>query len=118
MDTKLFDSEFKLMELLWEVGSASAKELSLMAARQIGWNKNTTYTVIKKLVDKGCIQRTEPGFVCTALISRSQVCRSEVQSLADRLYGGSKKLLFSALLEEDTLSREELDQLRQMIDER
>ena len=45
----LFDSEAKVMEILWRQGTISAKEISLIAAETIGWNKNTTYTVIKKL---------------------------------------------------------------------
>ena len=53
MQEKLFDSELKVMEIIWEKGAISAKEISLIAADSIGWNKNTTYTVIKKLEAKG-----------------------------------------------------------------
>lgn len=49
MKEKLFDSEAKVMEILWDCGPLSAKEISLIAADSIGWNKNTTYTVIKKI---------------------------------------------------------------------
>lgn len=118
MPITLFDSELKLMELLWETEPVSAKELSLAAAEKIGWNKNTTYTVIKKLEAKGYLQRTEPGYICTSLISKSQAQHSEAENLISRLFGGSKKALFSALLEDKTLTREELDELRRMIDGR
>ena len=47
---KLFDSEAKVMEIIWDKSPISAKEISLIAAEKIGWNKNTTYTVIKKLM--------------------------------------------------------------------
>ena len=53
MKEKLFDSEAKVMEIIWNRGPLSAKEISLIAADSIGWNKNTTYTVIKKLESKG-----------------------------------------------------------------
>jgi BlaI family penicillinase repressor len=115
---KLFDSEIKVMEIIWKNEPISAKQVSLIAAEQIGWNKNTTYTVIKKLESKGYIKREEPGFICSSLISREDVCKSEVQSLVDKLFDGSKKALFSALLEDEKLSSDDLDELRRMIEER
>jgi predicted transcriptional regulator len=116
MKTTLFDSEQKLMELLWENEPVSAKELSRLAADRIGWNKNTTYTVIKKLVDKGVIRREEPGFVCHAVARREDVLRAETDSFVGRFFGGSKKALFSALLEDEALSADELAELKALID--
>ena len=49
MSLKLFDSELKVMEFIWDNEPVSAKDLTLIAAKETGWNKNTTYTVIKKL---------------------------------------------------------------------
>ena len=54
---KLFDSEWKVMEVLWQKNDRTAKEISLRLADTIGWNKNTTYTVIKKCIEKGAIER-------------------------------------------------------------
>jgi len=116
MEQKLFDSELKVMELIWEGEPISAKSVSLLAADRYGWNKNTTYTVIKKLEAKGVLHREEPGFVCTSLVSRDDVCRTETQGLIDKLFGGSRKALFSALLEDESISAEELDELRAMIE--
>ncbi len=118
MSGKMFDSEIKVMEMIWANEPVSAKELSLIASREIGWNKNTTYTVIKKLEAKGYIRRDEPGFVCTSLISRADVEKSEARGLVERIFGGSKKALFSALLEDETLTDAELDELRAMIDKK
>ena len=115
---KLFDSEIKVMELIWEKEPVSAKELSLLAADRIGWNKNTTYTVVKKLLAKGYINREDPGFICTALLSKDDVRRAETKNLADRLFGGSKKALFSALLADEELTDDDLAQLREMIEKR
>lgn len=67
---KLFDSEWKVMEVLWQQNDQTAKAVSLHLAQSAGWNKNTTYTVIKKCIDKGAIERREPNFVCHALISK------------------------------------------------
>lgn len=113
---KLFDSELKVMELIWAKEPISAKELSLLADRDFGWNKNTTYTVIKKIVAKGYIKRTDPGFICSSLISKKDVCESETKGLIDKLFGGSRKALFSALLKDEKLTQDEIDELRRLID--
>ena len=115
---KLFDSEIKVMELIWANEPIGAKELSVIAADTIGWNKNTTYTVIKKLVEKGFVKRDDPGFVCTSLIPREEVCKKETKSLIDKFFKGSKSALFSALLEDESLTSEELSALREMIEKR
>ncbi|MBQ7398693.1 MAG: BlaI/MecI/CopY family transcriptional regulator [Clostridia bacterium] len=115
---KLFDSELKVMELIWANEPISAKELSRLAEQEFSWNKNTTYTVIKKIEAKGYIKREDPGFVCTSLISKHDVCRSETKGLIDKLFGGSKKALFSALIEDEELTQDEIDALRQLIDKR
>lgn len=114
---KLFDSERKLMELVWEHEGATAKALSLTAADRIGWNKNTTYTVIKKLVAKGAIRREEPGFVCFSMINREDIGREEAKDVLHSFFGGSVKALFSSFMADGTLSGQEADELRRLIDE-
>ena len=115
---KLFDSELKVMNLIWVHEPISAKELSVLADKEFGWNKNTTYTVIKKIEAKGYIKRTDPGFICVSLISKKDVCESETQGLIEKLFGGSRKALFSALLEDEKLTQNEIDELRKLIDKR
>ena len=116
MSEKLFDSEAKVMEIIWEKGPLSAKEISLIAADSIGWNKNTTYTVIKKLEAKGFIRRDEPGFICTPLVSREQMQKQETESLINKFFGGSKKALFSALIDKEDLTDEQAEELQRLID--
>lgn len=118
MEHHLFDSELRLMELLWAREPISARELSLVAAEALNWNKNTTYTVLKKLVAKGVVHRDEPNFMCTALVKRPEVQRTETRSLIDKLYHGSRRAFFAAFLEDETLSTEELAELRDLIDKR
>ena len=115
---KLFDSELKVMELIWANEPISAKELSILADKEFAWNKNTTYTVIKKIEAKGYIKREDPGFVCTSIISKREVCESETRGLIDKLFGGSRKALFSALIEDEKLTEDEIDELRRLIDKR
>ena len=118
MNNKLFDSEIKVMEIIWENEPISAKNVSLIANERIGWNKNTTYTVIKKLEEKGYVKREDPGFVCTSLVSKTEVCRAEIETLVDKFFGNSKKALFSALLSDEELTDAELEELRSMIEKR
>ena len=113
---KLFDSEWKVMEVLWQDGDTTAKELSLRLADSAGWNKNTTYTVIKKCVEKGAIERREPNFVCHAAITKRQAQKEEADSLVDKVFGGSAELLFASVLSGRKLKKEELERLRALVE--
>jgi len=112
---KLFDSEIKVMEILWDNGPLTAKEISVLAGKITGWNKNTTYTIIKKLVKKGAIRREEPNFMCFPEISREQVQLTETSNLINRLYKGSKKLFFSSFIAKEKLTHEEIEELKRII---
>jgi predicted transcriptional regulator len=105
------------MDILWREGKITAKEISLIAATKIGWNKNTTYTVIKKLIDKKAVCREEPGFVCFALISKDDIQREETERIINKLWGGSKKAFFAAFIDEQ-LSEDELDELKALIEKK
>ena len=98
---KLFDSEWKVMEVLWQENDRTAKEISLRLADSIGWNKNTTYTVIKKCIDKGAIERREPNFICHAVITKQQAQKDEADTLVEKVFGGSAELLFASILSEN-----------------
>ena len=117
MDVKLFDSELKVMEVLWEQGTKTAKEIVDVLSERIGWNKNTTYTVIKKCIEKGAIERGEPGFLCTPLVTRDEVARSETEQLIDKMFGGSSELFFSSFLKNQGLSEADAARLARMIEE-
>jgi len=114
---KLFDSELKIMDIIWREGKTTARHISLIAATEIGWNKNTTYTVIKKLIDKNAVCREEPGFVCFALINRSDVQKDETERLINKLWDGSKKAFFAAFID-DQLAEDELAELRALIEKK
>lgn len=114
---KIFESELKVMEVLWDWGELTAGQLSKILNEQIGWNRNTTYTVVKKLVEKGAVERMEPGFHCRARISREEVRQAEADDLIDRLFGGSAELFLSAYLGGKHLKPEELEALRKLVEE-
>ena len=113
---KLFDSEWKVMEVLWQENDRTAKEISLRLADSIGWNKNTTYTVIKKCIDKGAIERREPNFVCHAAITKRQAQKVEADSLVEMVFGGSAVLRFASILSDRSLSKDELARLRALVE--
>jgi predicted transcriptional regulator len=113
---KLFDSELKVMEIVWQKEPITAKEISLLLGETIGWNKNTTYTIIKKLIEKNMIVREEPNFICTSAIKKEEVQSAETNSLIDKLYNGSKKMFFAAFLQNEKLSEDEAEFLKRLID--
>ena len=117
VEGKLFDSELKVMEVLWEQGPRPAKEIVDILSARIGWNKNTTYTVIRKCIEKGAVERGEPGFVCTPLVSRDEVARTETEQLIDKMFGGSSELFFSSFLKNQGISEAEAARLARMIEE-
>ncbi|MDO4540559.1 MAG: BlaI/MecI/CopY family transcriptional regulator [Syntrophomonadaceae bacterium] len=115
-EIRLPESELKVMDIVWERGAVSAKEAAEHMSRRYGWKKNTTYTVLKNLQDKGAVQRQEPGFICVPLVRREQIGRSAAKSLLNSFYKGSAAALFSSFLEEKAISAEELEQIKAMID--
>lgn len=117
MAVKLFDSELKVMDVLWKEGDMPAKQISNILKEAIGWNMNTTYTVIKKCVAKGAIERREPNFLCHALIAREVVQAAETEELLHKLFDSSPDLLFASLLGHQKLSKAQIDNLRRMVAE-
>ncbi len=114
---KLFDSELKVMNVLWKEGSVPAKYVAEVLNKELGWNKNTTYTLIKRCMKKGAIERTEPNFMCHALISKEKVQEAETKELIDKIYDGSVDKLFAALLGTKKLTAKEIEHLKQIVDE-
>lgn len=117
MDIKLFDSELKVMDVLWRQGDTTAKRISDILKDETGWNMNTTYTLIKRCIKKGAIERSEPNFMCHALISKEKVQEAETNELIDKVFDGSVNKLFAALLGKKNLSDEQIEKLKQIVEE-
>lgn len=115
--TKLFDSELKVMGILWSEGDVPAKYIADQLTKELGWNKNTTYTLIKRCIRKGAIERTEPNFMCHALIPKEEVQEAETNELINKVYDGSADKLFAALLGRKKLSAEQIEKLKQIVGE-
>ena len=117
MPVKLFDSELKIMNVLWQEGDCTAKHISDVLKEETGWNMNTTYTLIKRCISKGAIERTEPNFMCRALIPKEEVQEAETNELIDKVYDGSADKLFAALLGRKKLSKEQIQKLKDIVGE-
>lgn len=115
MELKLFDSELKVMSILWQEGEQTAKQISERLKEEIGWNVNTTYTVIKKCVSKGAIERKDPGFHCRALIDKASVQAAKTDELVGKLFDGSVDKLFASLLGRKKLDAAQLERLMDLV---
>ncbi len=114
---KLFDSELKVMGVLWNEGDVPARHIADVLNKELGWNKNTTYTLIKRCMKKGAIERSEPNFLCHALIPKEDVQEAETNELIDKIYDGSVDKLFAALIGRKKLSAEQIEKLKQIVRE-
>lgn len=110
---KIFDSELRFCGILWEHQPVRSSELAHLCAEKLGWKKSTTYTVIKRLTERGVVQ-TEDAVV-TALVSRDQVQRAESRAFVERNFSGSLPGFLNAFVGGRGLSAEEADELRRMI---
>lgn len=117
MEVKLFDSELKVMDVLWRQGECPARQVAQILGEQVGWNVNTTYTLIKRCIKKGAIQRREPNFLCVPLIDREAVQHAETDELVSKLFDGSTDKLFASLLGRKKLSAEQIARLREIVGE-
>ncbi len=112
---KLFDSELKVMDVLWKEGTVPAKRIADVLTSDLGWNKNTTYTLIKRCISKGAIERSEPNFMCHALIAKEKIQEAETNELIDKIFDGSADKLFASLLGRKKLSAEQIEKLMQIV---
>jgi len=93
MKIKVFDSELKVMEILWEHGPMNAREIAHILEADVGWNVNTTYSTIKKLIAKDAVKRCNPKFMCVPLIEKEDVQKQEVRELSRKLFSESASAL-------------------------
>jgi BlaI family transcriptional regulator, penicillinase repressor len=116
-EIRLHEGELNIMELLWSNKVLAAKDISKIIKEYIGWEKNTTYTVIKRLIEKGAIKREDPGFLCKALISKRTVQITETKALLNKFYNGSLNTFLSEYLKNQILVPGEILELERIISE-
>ena len=117
-DLRLHEGELNVMELLWSNKALAAKDISKIIKEYNGWEKNTTYTVIKRLIEKGAITREDPGFICRANVSKKKVQEIETKALLNKLYNGSVSQFITEYLVNQKLSSDDLAALEFAISRR
>ncbi len=112
---RLHDGELNVMELLWANGRLTARDISVVIKEYIGWEKNTTYTVIKRLIDKGALKRIDPGFICIPLITKEKVQQIETDALLQQVYDGKITNLIKDYLMFQQLNDEDIETLSDIV---
>ena len=116
MDTlKLCESDYRFMTIIWDHQPVASGALVELSAQALGWKKSTTYTVLKKLCEKG-FAKNEDALV-TALIPREQVQAYESERFVERAFDGSLPGFLAAFLGGKTISKQEAEELKRLIDQ-
>ncbi len=114
-EQKLFDAEYRLISIVWENEPIPSGELCRLCQQRLGWKRTTTYTVLKKLCNKGYLQNESA--VVTSLAKREDIQRQEGQTVLDKAFGGSLPQFIAAFLGEQGISEAEAREIKEMIDD-
>lgn len=116
MDTpKIFESEYRFCLILWENEPIKSTELAKLCKDRLGWSKTTTYTVIKRLSDRGVLKNQDT--VVTSLISKEEAQLSELDELMEKKFEGSLPAFIAAFARRQALSDEDIQELERIIGE-
>ena len=111
---KIFESEYRFCLILWEHEPVSSGKLVQLTKEQLGWSKATTYTVIRRLAQRGVLKNENT--IVTALVSKEEAQKSRLEEMVEETFEGSMPAFIAAFSKGKRLSREEVEQLRQLID--
>ena len=115
MDTpKIFESEYRFCLILWEQEPVNSTRLAQLCKEQLGWSKATTYTVIRRLAERGVLKNENA--TVTSLVSKEQAQTAELDELVEKTFEGSIPAFIAAFSRSRKLSKEEAAQLRALID--
>ena len=109
----LCDSEYRFMRVVWDAAPVASGQLVELCAQQLGWKKSTTYTVLKRLCEKGIFENT--GGSVTVKISRDAFYALQSQQFVENAFQGSLPAFLAAFTNGKKLSAQEVAQLRQMV---
>lgn len=115
MDTpKIFESEYRFCEILWENEPVSSSVLVKLCSEQLEWKKSTTYTVIRRLSERGVIK--SENAVVTSLVSKEEVLTAESAEVIEKTFAGSLPSFIAAFARKKTLTEQEIDEIHRIID--
>ena len=110
---KIFESEYRFCLILWDREPIKSMELAKLCKEQLGWSKTTTYTVIKRLSDRGVLKNETT--VVTSLLSKEEAQRAELDELMEKKFEGSLPAFIAAFARRQELSPEEIQELERII---
>lgn len=111
---KIFESEYRFCLILWEHEPIKSSELVHLCKEQLGWKPTTTYTVIKRLSERGVLKNQNT--IVSALVTKDQVQAAEINEMVEKTFEGSLPAFIAAFTRHQKISEEELDAIQQMID--
>lgn len=116
MDTpKIYESEYRLCLILWEHEPIRSKELVRLCQEQLGWKSTTTYTVIKRLSERGVLKNENT--IVTSLVSKDAVQAAELEEFVEKTFEGSLPAFVAAFTKHQKLSQADIDAVQAMIDQ-
>ena len=114
-DYKLFDAEYRLMDIVWDKAPICSGELCKVCFDRLGWKKSTTYTMIKKLAEKGLLENKKA--TVTAIVEKEEIQRYESETLLQKSFDSSLPSFVAAFLKGKKISKKEAEELKKMIEE-
>ncbi len=111
---KIFESEYRFCLILWEHEPVSSRELSELCKEKLGWSKTTTYTVIKRLSERGVVKNENT--IVSSLVSKEEAQISELDELLDKKFEGSVPAFLAAFTRRQNLSSEQLEEIKRIIE--
>lgn len=112
---KVFESEYRFCLILWEHEPVKSSELVNLCREQLGWKPTTTYTVIKRLSERGVVKNENT--IVSSLVSKDAVQAAEIDELVEKKFEGSLPAFIAAFTKHRQISEKELDEVQRMIDQ-
>ena len=110
---KIFESEYRFCLILWENEPIKSTELAKLCKEKLGWSKTTTYTVIKRLCERGVIQNENT--IVTSIVSKEEAQLSELDEMVDKKFEGSVPAFIAAFGRRQSLRDAEIEEIRRII---
>ena len=112
---KIFESEYRFCLILWENEPIKSSSLVKLCQEELGWKPTTTYTVIKRLSERGVLKNEDT--VVSSLVSKDEVQASELNEMVNKTFEGSLPAFIAAFIKHSKLSDKDIDEVKKMIDE-
>lgn len=111
---KVFESEYRFCLILWENEPIKSSELVKLCKEQLDWKPTTTYTVIKRLSERGVLKNENT--IVSSLVTKDEVQASEIDELVEKKFEGSLPSFIAAFTKHRKISKKEIDEVQKMID--